>query len=273
MASEPQKLRRYLLGDLPKNESEDIDLQIIESDGFEDDVILSEEDLIEDYLDGSLSPREQLLFRNNFLTSTDRQDRVRELALLKEYARTSAQKHDLNFSSSLPKTNTNRGLNVFGLHLNLSYGLAFLVLVIVTSTGLWMLLRNTTSSAEQELAALNKQDLSELSKLQNVSNISLIPGTFRDSATPRKFIWASMTNDILVRLAIPDGNSPIYRADLTRNGLPVVSLEGIRLYRNTVGSEVRILFPRSVLSPGKYQIRLEDSANSNSAITYPFSVE
>src|SRR5437763_2043708 len=90
MGDESAKLKQYLLGNLSQEAAAEIDLRIIEDDALTEHLALAESDLIEDYLEGSLSTEELALFNSNFLTSADRKQQLGEISLLKRYARDQA---------------------------------------------------------------------------------------------------------------------------------------------------------------------------------------
>jgi len=272
MGNESTNYREYLLGSLPEKDAEDLDLTIIADPVLEDELLLAESELMEDYLEGSLSSEELELFHQNFLTSTDRKDRVRELAVLKQYSRESARILDIN-PSSLPDKFKNSRFGFLGLWLRPSYAaLSFLIVVIVV-VGWWTLFRNGVKLPQQELVALNKQDLSDTSKYQGFSNISLVPGTFRDSATARRLTQANLTETAFFRMEVPSGDLPIYRVELLKGGTKIFTIDEAQVYQNPAGREVRLLLLRSMLSKGQYQIRLEDPGNPGLTLTYAFAVE
>ena len=88
MPDENIKLKQYLLGALSEPESEAVNLRIISDEAFAEELFLAENDLIEDYLEGSLSNAEVQLFRTNFLTSPERKQ---QLSLTRDLRRFAAQ--------------------------------------------------------------------------------------------------------------------------------------------------------------------------------------
>ena len=82
---------RYLFGITTAAEEEEIGGRIIEEASFAESLTQAENELIEDYLEGSLSAAERELFENQYLLSDERRERVQEIALLKKYATRSAE--------------------------------------------------------------------------------------------------------------------------------------------------------------------------------------
>jgi anti-sigma factor RsiW len=75
-----QTLRRYLLGELPRHKHRLIEKSFFEEDRLFDRLLSTEEQLIADYVRGALPERERLRFESYFLTTPQRQQRVRELS-------------------------------------------------------------------------------------------------------------------------------------------------------------------------------------------------
>jgi len=273
MTSESQILRRYLLGDLSKEESEDLDFQLIAGDQLEERLIRAEEDLIEDYLDHSLSSNDLELFLRNFLASTDRKARARELAVLKQYARNSAKTLHEGTLGARVEIKTNRWPGLSGFRLRLSYALAFLVVLLAVGIGWLAFVRGRTTLPQQELAELNNRDFSDTSIYQGASHLSLASGTFRDTVTPKRLIEANLTENVFFQLEVPTGDLRTYRVVVQRAGTIIATLNETRVYRNSAGQEARLLLPRSLLSKGQFQIRLENPENSNMSLSYAFIVE
>ena len=92
MENDTIKLRQYLLESLQEKEAEELDLQIISNKSLEEELYLAEDALIEDYLDETLPAAEVELFHKNFLISEAREDQLKELAALKNYAQNTIQK-------------------------------------------------------------------------------------------------------------------------------------------------------------------------------------
>jgi hypothetical protein len=72
----------YLLGELPEEESERFEDEGFDQEDWLDQLSQVEEDLIEDYLRGDLTPERRRLFERNYLTTTARVERVRVAAAL-----------------------------------------------------------------------------------------------------------------------------------------------------------------------------------------------
>lgn len=67
---------QYLLGDLSDEEKRKLDEQLFVNDDYFERLLVTEEELIDDYLRGQLSERERQLFERTFLNSTHLRQRV-----------------------------------------------------------------------------------------------------------------------------------------------------------------------------------------------------
>lgn len=84
---EQLKLRAYLLG-IWKNadEQEEIELRLMLDKDYSQELLLQEEKLIEDYIDGSLDNEERKVFENHFLIPAERRERVKLGRLLRNHS-------------------------------------------------------------------------------------------------------------------------------------------------------------------------------------------
>lgn len=266
------KLKEYLLGSINSDESERIDLKIIEDDDLFDGLSCAESELIEDYLEDTLSAEDRTLFLNNFLTSNDRRESLKEIVRLKEYAsahQSEAEKAvdaNAHFFPSLASW--------FFVNLR-PVGAVAAIAIVAGGLILWQLQRQQNlSPLESEYASLNRKDLSDLNDYRNLSNLSLISGTFRDpSIAGNKLLSRDLTDTVLFRLDVPQGGPQEFDAEIVRSGRTVFKLEKMGSYQNGAGREVRMLLPKAELTRGQYQVRLSDPADHETAIPYDFTVE
>ena len=78
-------LKSYLLGDLNPDEQEHLEQRLMaDADVFEE-LHRIEDELIDDYLEGSLSGRERERFENFFLTAPERKQKLSFAKSLKQY--------------------------------------------------------------------------------------------------------------------------------------------------------------------------------------------
>lgn len=91
METSNEKLKFYFLDKLSPQEVEAIELQIISDLDFAAILDASETELIEDYLEKSLTTENLKLFETNYLITTARKERVEFIKSLKVFAQNNSQ--------------------------------------------------------------------------------------------------------------------------------------------------------------------------------------
>jgi hypothetical protein len=264
-----ETLRRYLLGSLPESEAEEIDVQIITDDSLSDELALAEHDLIEDHLDQSLTPEEADLFRKNFLISDERRQLIIDTSLLREYA---DHHGEPVITVSEPASSVLEKLKA--IFTRPAFAGALVVAALLIALLAWQVfIRDTPTQLEREYAAMNAKDLSNAGEFAALSSISLASSNLRDANSASRQNVATMTETILVRLALPNGvDTPALKATISRASARIFTIDAVRSYQNPNGKEVRMLVPRSVLEKGQDQIRLE-SPKGDAPLTYSVTIE
>src|SRR6187455_3128983 len=69
-------LRKYLLGELSETEQETVELWLMSGEESYDVLAAAEDDLIDEFIGGKLSPRELDRFNNHFLVAPERKRKV-----------------------------------------------------------------------------------------------------------------------------------------------------------------------------------------------------
>ena len=86
-SSEPdKKLTRYLLGEFSGVERADIEDRYLSERDLFDELLVAEDELIDDYVRGRLSPKDQESFEQDFLCTAARQERVKSSRALMKFA-------------------------------------------------------------------------------------------------------------------------------------------------------------------------------------------
>ncbi len=271
-------LKQYLLGNLPPPEIEAIDLQIISNESSEEKLLWAECELMEDYLDETLSPPEVELFKENFLVSPERRAQLKQISLVRNYARNCAPKYVAEKASEKPPESFYEKLKFF-FSLNPRPAIAAFALVIV---GLFAaaILYNTADSqtaAEREYAAINRTDLSDLAKFKDVFALNLMSGTFRDlsGGAANKLSPDKLGERVLFRLALPVAAmaADAFKVEFVNDQEVVFTQNKLPFYNNANGQEIRLLLPSAALKKGVYQIKLTKETTPESAFVYNFAVE
>src|ERR1044072_4280881 len=88
-SKEDDRLVRYLLGLMPEEEAARMEEVYLANDELNDDLQAAERELIDRYVEGSLSKTERERFENFFLCSPGRKERLRFARTLRSYGRKS----------------------------------------------------------------------------------------------------------------------------------------------------------------------------------------
>lgn len=270
MEGENVKLKRFLLENLTEKDAEEIGVRIIADARFAEEMSFAEEDLVEDFLDGTLTADETELFHANFLTTPERLELLEQTALLRKYARQNLPP----VSENLTEEKKSEGFfeifkNFFLLNLR---PIAAVLIVAVIGAVAWRVAFYDTddlTQIEKNYAALNAKDLNNSSETANLSSKNLVAGTFRDTDSAAKLNSTTLTDNVFFRLALPSGTSSgtTLNLELVKNGQTIFRQMNLRVYQNPNGEELKVILPKSVLSKGVYQIKLSNNS------TYGFAVE
>lgn len=244
------QIRQFFLENISSQEREEIELSIISRTDFADEVEKAETDLIEDYLDNSLSTEEKKLFESNFLISEDRQKRVEFLKTLKNYAKKCSEISETPELKENPPSFFDSLKNLFTPKvLVATFGLIIVFLGLVTFRNVIL------PTSNSEIVAMNQKDLSKLEEFKDSSNLTLTPGNLRSTGTVNILSETKLTETVLIRLALSATlNSPqTFQVKILKNEKELAVFNQ-NSYQN---QEVRIILPKSQLSKGEYQITLE----------------
>jgi hypothetical protein len=256
---ESKKIKNYLLGLMSENDVEAIDLQILSDKDMEETLLEAENNLIEDYLDENLSNEEIKAFNENYLINDERRKRVEFVRLMRSYAE--KQVTESEFKPSFFEQIT----SFFALR---PLTLAFASIALILALGIaWQIIFNSNKiSTDTELIALNKQNLSNLDEFKNLKNLSLISGNTRSSGNGNLLKENDLTDRILLRLALPNQSAnKDFTVKISQNNQLKQTFT-----QRTIGQEVRLLIPKSILTKGEYQITLEKDGEK---YNYYFAVE
>ncbi len=78
-------LREYLLGELPPKSQQELEEQMMTDDRVFEELLLTEEELIDSYVKDGLSEHESERFENHFLSTAERQTKLSFAAALRDY--------------------------------------------------------------------------------------------------------------------------------------------------------------------------------------------
>jgi hypothetical protein len=254
-----------LLGTADAAEIEEVELRIIEEEIFANEMNLAETELIEDYLEGTLTAAEGELFEKYFLDSEERREHVQEIKLLKRYS-SGPHRFALEVAEPVAKPWFSGWFRVLVP--------VFGVLVVgVLGYFIWQNL-SSGSSLEAEYAALNRKNFSDPSIIGDAQVVQVFPSTFRDTSAGGVTVITGGSGAVLFRLPLSFqvAERATFRVELLHGGARAFAVDDVRAYTTEGGKEVRVLMPRSEMPAGSYQIKLWQQESKNAPVVYNFEV-
>lgn len=295
-----QTLRKYLLGEMSVKEQEDVELWLM-SDGDAYDLVEAvEDDIIDDSLNGRLTPRELHQFTTHFLNAPERKKKLQFSRSLHQFINRSAQ--PAQRESFWFRLNA-----AFRLQPALAYTFAALLAVIIFG-GSWLAQRQSElqrrldstvgqlAQSQQQRDALQEQlaaaqTANQQSQPQTNTTsapagptllaVNLIPSLTRTAANIPTVALASGPQSVQFSLALLDDNYASYRAVIRdADGKEIMRRDGLK--PSASGGEKAIVFGEKaivfvvqgkMLSPADYIVSLagiSDSGVAENVANYPF---
>ncbi len=246
-------LREYLLGKMDDAERERIENLFLTDSQAKERLLAAEQDLIEDYLEDSLSSEDKKRFLSIFAQTDEQRRKLRITKSIKDWALTEA-------SVPQPVPAKESSLSRFFAMLRLQPAFAVsVVLVMALGVVLFFFWSDSRSerqrrvAIEQELTAYNSPErLREVPP--NLSTLDLRPGTLRSVEREREL---RLVENQVVELHLPwiqKERYATYQAELRRSGDDESFT--IRNVRADDSGAIRLRIPPQFLRRGQYQINL-----------------
>jgi anti-sigma factor RsiW len=80
-----RSLKQYLLGQLSQEEQRQLEVRLLNDQQFLVELLMAEDELIDEYLDGSLSEQDREKFEQHFLATTERREKLTFAKALRRY--------------------------------------------------------------------------------------------------------------------------------------------------------------------------------------------
>jgi hypothetical protein len=289
-----QVLRQYVLGKVQDPPRLDIEERLVTDPEFFESLGATEEELAEEYLEGTLPPADREHFERHYLTSHDRRRSLGFVRLLKAYA---AARRTAGAIVDRPRL-----VDLIRLHPAWASAAAAVVVLLIGGN-LWLVRGNyrlqeqfdrvstKPASEEQRRQQLERQMeglTSQANTLQNrfdsqvpgggPRTFGLTPGRLR-AAVPQvqRVTVAPGAQHVRLELRLPGNDSSPYLATLVDDEKGETLWSQARLNAEIVSTQamVVVLVPAAVLSSGGYQLKLTGAAARGrlEVIPYYFSVE
>jgi hypothetical protein len=262
-------IRRFLLGDLSEEERERVEELCMVHGDYRERVLIVEGELIEDYLEDSLSEHEGRRFAERFLSSPAHRRKVQVLRAAKRYAAVEVASHSPpEAEESPPRRRAWRQL-LEGLvpRAPYVYGAAAVLIIAVVLGGLWATRDWRTGApptpeeaqrlaVERELAELNRRGPAPPGA--QVFSLALPPVSVRSAEPSSKVLLRDGAAHVELRLLPAADEYPLYRATLRKvGGANVYAIPELHAESTPDGRAIPVRIRTGLLTRGLYQLTLE----------------
>src|SRR5215217_8213601 len=191
-------LRQYLLGRVDDEERQRIEKLFITDSRARDRVLAAEQDLIEDYLEDSLTNEDKEIFLSHYAQTPEQQRKLRINKSIKDWAVTEAN------ATPVDSCIWNRFRARPQLRQALVVPIAVAVLIAIEIASIWLVERRTHLAIEQEVAQLNSP--SSLSQnLPQMVSLRLTAVTVRSGESQNQLTKRADTRFVELHLLATQG--------------------------------------------------------------------
>jgi hypothetical protein len=278
LKQEQEVITQYLLGGLNEAAQQQVEERLITDRKYKEEVLMIEDELLEDYLAGTLSEIERDMFRQHYLSSPPQQQKLRIAQAVNKYVvdKTKLPPHDRAekrwFRALLDFFNSRSRLVQF------SWAAALALILIA---GSWMLFQAWRTRSEQarrqeELARLNGPQSIAVSPDPSVLPVTLASVQLRELGDSKRVAITSETKIVQLRLPVAADKYQSYRAVLAVNGGPeVFKLDGLKVRTMGQGRMLVLQIPARILTANDYLLKvsgLNSDGRSEDVGDYSFRV-
>ena len=249
-------IKTYLLGELDDARRNQLEERLLNDREMFEEVLISEDELVDQYLAGKLTDNEKKQFETHFLITKDRQQKFRFGQAFNRYL----QLKDVPAVQFEMPVRSRWFLSGAFWPMRQAVTAAF-VLVVVTILSVavyWFEVRRGTTPAGTSYV------------------VSLVPGATRSSGTglQRVNLPAGVTS-VELRLAVADVKYRSYAAQLISSTGNVTEFRNLQLVEQDQTKSVVMTVQRDLLLPDDYRVKLngiDDSGEAKAIDTYSFRI-
>jgi len=259
-ASNSNEIKEYLLGSLSQEAQRRVEERILIEEGFFEELLCGEDELVDQYIGGHLSPEERDRFERHFLSTEERHQKLKFGRALNRYV--SENSGDEKSDAAAPQTSQPTWAERFSaLWRNQTWrlraGLALAVVVVIVGV-VWLALPRTQTPRTFHMLALNMST--------NRRSEGVEPGR----------VTLPLDADALkISLTLPAQQSPAarYRVVMLNDEGEAKPLE----VAGQDASTISVVIPSAQLSRGQFSLNLftigADGAEQRIPGSYFFNVE
>lgn len=298
------QIRSYLLGGLDEAGQEEVEMRLLFDAGYVERVSAAQNELVDDYVFGTLSAAERERFEQNFLSTPERLRQLRIARALETYADRDAASLAAQAAPppareevTPPPTRLRDSLlSFFGKHrLKTALTLPGALLLFAAGYGLWSVFQdsqmhgqfaqilNQRAQIEQELAGLNHPPTTGINSNSGphasapaAVSLTLKLISVRGAESSRRARVPAEAQLLRLQLEVGDYDYQDYSAAVSvERGPELFTIEDLKPSVVDGDKSVVIQLPAQLLPTGNYQVRLSgvtaDGAAADARL-YPFEV-
>lgn len=244
-------IRRYLLGLLGQQEQRQLEERLLSDTEYFEELLITEDELVDDYLEGALSEREREKFEQYFLATPERRQKVSFAKSLKKYV-TVAEVTELPTLGARNQEHAfwNR-LIPANFHMKqpaLRFSIAALLVIFLGVS--WLVVKN--------LSPQNRAGQGS-----NVVAVALTPGLVRGAGEIKRVTIAPDVSTVQLQLELARDEYQSYQAIvLTDEGGEIFAADKLKPVTVARGRAVAFDLPARLLKSGDFQVKLSGLADS-----------
>ena len=270
--------RRFLLGDVDDLERERIERLFISQPEINTKILLAEDDLVEDYLENSLTPSDRDKFLNQYGYTAAERRKLRIAKSIKEYA--AAEARFIQTAPAISKWRTAFS-SLWPRHPLLLIPVAVVLTVAVLVAAVWLVQSNGRRAQESTRLLAVERELAELNArpgvredLSRVPALILLPISIR-SVGPQTEMKRRADTPVfqLDLLSNQKDEYPSYQAVVHRVGTnEQFKISGLRMESDPRGNFIRVRLATHLLQDGLYRVVLSPDSEPAANEEYSFTV-
>jgi hypothetical protein len=241
-------LRPYLLGELDPEPQQQLEQRLLTDDKYFEALLIAEDELIDQYLGGSLTPLEQERFASIFLSTPERGQKLNFARALRKYIQLAqpAETPDSEANEQSPAS-WKRFLPSF-LHMPhpaLSFSLAIALLLLVGGVT-WIALKN-----------LRGQNHPGEENPNTVLAVTLTPGALRGAGMLERVVIPARVEIVRLQLKLPTIEYVSYSAAVKAvGGQEIFTADNLKAETTGEGLTLRVSIPAAKLNNEDYKLNL-----------------
>ena len=253
-----QEMRRYLLGSLSTERHAEIELLIHSDVDLSEELLAIEEELIDEYV-GQRLPADQIqLFETNFLTTSERQQRLDFARVFKQYRDSHSpvvEREEISATQRVPAPATKPPMPFSSpTFATLNRHSTFAVILIV--------LAGLIITAAAWLFSMRSPAHVEIPHNTPPVVVTLAPGSMRSGGSIESVDAPAKNDNVQLELQLAKSDFKKYKTQLFRENEALQSQEELKTEPRNAHYVVPVKVTGEILTPGDYQLKLSGVADS-----------